>query len=130
MSKHGRFMLPLIAAAALTSACTLEHEPEFQSISDEGWALTDSLTFAPSPDSTAWTKLHVRTTERYPFTQLALELTSDSLCDTLCIDIATGARMQPTLSTTLLPYPASAPLTLRHIMATDTLQGVHEIGVE
>lgn len=124
------FLSAVAAVITLMVACTLQHEAQYKSMDAYGWALADSLTFEPSPDSVAWTRIHVRTSERYPFTQLTLELKCDTLCDTLSIDISTGARMQPTVSTATLPYPVAAPLTLRHIMSTDTLQGVHAVGVE
>lgn len=119
-----------MVATMMLGACAIHHEPQYQSISAEGWALADTITFAPSEDHVAWTQIHVRTSELYPFTQLAIELTCDTLCDTLIIDIAPTARMQLAQSSKALLYPVSAPIYLRHIMTTDTLRGVHNIGLE
>lgn len=118
------------AAILVLAGCTIYHEAQYQSISAKGWALTDEITFKPSPDSIAWTQIHLRTSEHYPFTQLVIELTCDSVVDTLCISIAPAARMQPAHSAMAFPRPISKPITLRHIMTTDTLRGVHEIGLE
>lgn len=111
-------------------ACTQRHSAVYLCVDAEAWELGRELTFEAPTDSQAWTILHVRTAADYPYTTLALELRYDTLCDTLILPIteSLGTRLQH--SSAPLPCPINGPVRVRHIMATELLSGITNIGIE
>lgn len=111
-------------------ACTQRHSAVYLCVDAEAWELGRELTFEAPVDSQAWTTLHVRSSAAYPYTTLALELRYDTLCDTLVLPIAAplGTRLQH--SSAPLPRPINGPIRVRHIMATELLSGITNIGIE
>lgn len=111
-------------------ACTQRHTAIYHDVDAEAWEYGRELSFEASADSQAWTTLHVRSTAAYPYTTLALELRHDTLCDTLVLPIAAPQGTQLQHTSQPLPRPVMGELRVRHIMATELLPGITNIGIE
>ena len=120
-------ILSVIVLALLPASCLREGErySRFHTMADARWIYGDTLRFdfseAAGADSTATPVagdllIVVRHSRSYPYSNIWLELGD-----------ATGMR-RDTLNI-LLADSAEATLTLRHIMRTDTLDAIEQIGM-
>ncbi len=133
----------------LTASCAEKHSGYscFTSLPENGWVYGDSLVFQPSDlDSTDARNVYIaiRHTNDYPYSNLWLEINicDSTSChrDTLCMILADdfgrwnskgiGPSKQFQM---LLPGTAcisdSTRISVRHIMRTDTLHGIEQVGV-
>ena len=148
-------LVPLTLTSAILlclGACTPGHNgySAFENIPTHGWLYGDTLSFAPDSlihDSvmTARLNLAVRHGNNYPYANLWLEVThtspAGSTCrDTLNLTLADiygrwqgsgfGASYQfETTVTQATEIDMRAPVTIRHIMRTDTLTGLEQLGI-
>ena len=143
-------IIALASAFALTlGGCSRpsDHTSQYRNISDQGWLYGDTLTFAPEHYNSLCKGdfvVAVRHDSDYPFTQLWLELTTTDEThrvrrDTLRYDLVDrhsnwighgiGTSFQLTDTVTGFRHPTGVPVTVRHIMRTDTLTGISQVGV-
>lgn len=130
-------------------ACVPGHNDysQFVNIPTEGWCYNDTLTFIPTPnDSTSIGVLTValRHNNDYIYSNLWIEVSyindSIAVADTMNIELAdiygrwhgkglgTRFQIEDTVSTTFHTVKGS-PVKVRHIMRTDTLNGIEQVGV-
>lgn len=139
-------LLILVTILAL-SACTDTECSTFSDIEAPGWRYGDTITFIPS-DTAACTAgaiaVAVRHTNAYEYSNLWLELTYASpdttVTDTFNVVLADnfghwrgkGVGIAYQVVDTLLPrvtIDTSSPIHLRHVMRTDTLPDIQQIGI-
>jgi gliding motility-associated lipoprotein GldH len=141
--------LSAILAPALLSSCV---EPtndyaEYVNLPEEGWKYGDTLTFTPvHPDSICRGRLVVgiRHENSFPFTAVWLEATytdnGHRRTDTIGISLADrfgnwigrgiGASFQATDTLqSSFTHCSGQKIKIRHIMRSDTLQGVSQVGI-
>lgn len=147
-----------IVWALFFQACTTPPDnnySDYRELSEEGWQYGKSLIFKPEfRDSVARGLLVAAVTHsaEFPYTELWLEVTIDTLpgvapssasvpaADTLKMQLADGygrwigRGIGPQLQVTdTLPREVTllrgTPLKVRHIMQTDTLMGIEQVGV-
>lgn len=143
-------LLIVIATSLLAAACSDRHSgySEFKSLPEHGWVYGEELTFVPTQlDTLAARQVYVaiRHTNDYPYSNLWFELSvlndsADAVCDTICLTLADdfgrwygsgiGAARQFQL---LMPKPLkvndSTSIKVRHVMRTDTLRGIEQVGI-
>jgi len=100
----------------------------FQAIDNAGWMLTDTLHFAVPADSstpagTATLQLNLRSTNRYPFTDITIiaeqHNSSSRRCDTLHLQLTD--RKGRSLGSGIGLYQHSFPMPTLPLAARDTL---------
>lgn len=140
--------LAIFAVAFVSCGSPANDYSEYHNIPSGAWRYGDTIRFAPThPDSIA--QLHlavgVRHANTFRFSSLWLEITTTNpggakRIDTLSLQLADhfgrwrGQGIGPTFQLTdTLPSPIShrsgSPVTIRHIMRADTLEGVNQIGI-
>lgn len=121
---------------------------QYVAIADDGWKYGRQLTFTPTfPDSVARGRLAAAVTHSadYEFDALWLEIqwpdpAGQIKLDTICLALADryggwrGTGIGPTLqmADTLaheVTLTSGRPLKVRHIMKTDTLTGIGQVGI-
>ena len=138
------------AIAVAVGACKHENftNASFNSIPNSGWAYGDTLSFdIPHPDSIATGKLAVvvRHTDNYQYSNLWLELTTpldstSTRVDTINFQLAdiygkwhgNGVGTSFTTIDTLddsYRFERHRPAMLRHIMRSDTIRHIEQIGL-
>lgn len=138
-----------LTLAALATGCEpMDGSPaDFATMPEEGWAYADTLSLEPGlPDSTATGRIAiaVRHTNAYLYRNLWLEVTANpadstapdtvnmELCDSYGRWHGTGTGVSYMTTDTLAPrvtLTRGVPVRVRHIMRTDTLHDVEQIGV-
>lgn len=124
-----RKSIPL-ATLLLLSACQQKHLSHYEPVPEEGWERGRSICLPASADGEEWRTLHVRATTDFPFTNLALELRHDSVCDTVRLSISAHRDARILQSSAPLPRPISTPTEVRQIMDEELLSGILDIGME
>lgn len=148
MNKIIQFLI-LCICFGLTSACSERHDSvsDFRDLSSEGWPYGEEIPFATAGlDTCGWHKLEiaVRHSASYPFTSLWLELilkNGDRMVkDTVEMKLSDSYgrwKGKGFGSTYQMAVPIakryklddSTRLSLRHIMRTDTLHGIRQVGI-
>lgn len=139
----------LITILLCLGACVPGHNDysQFENIPAEGWCYNDTLTFIPEPKDSSATgvlTLALRHNNDYIYSNLWVEVSylndSATVTDTLNIELADiyghwygkglGSRFQTedTVSTSFHTVKGS-PVKVRHIMRTDTLDGIEQVGI-
>ena len=148
--RNSRLLVAAIATAALAlAACDrLPLYSRYTAVDSEGWQRTDSISFAVpalQPGSYAF-RLSVRTTSRYPYTQLSVVVRSSDRAhrhhrtDTLTLDITDAAGTFLGSGTALHEYTLPMPpvvldtitplrLTVGHNMSQQALPGISDLGL-
>lgn len=135
--------------AIICAACTphSSYYSEFHNFGDEGWPYVRSLTFTVDTlrtDSPETLYVSLRHDNSYPYRNLWLEVTYPTAqglaIDTLNIELADiygrwygkGIGVSYQLQTPKLDrfeYRPGAEIKIRHVMRTDILNGIEQIGV-
>lgn len=121
---------------------------QYRQVGPDGWKYGKSLVFVPQfPDSVAHGRMAVAATHsaQYPYDALWLEIRRISpvgavLVDTVRLGLAdgyggwrgTGIGPELQLADTLrqpVTLVSGSPVKVRHIMQTDTLRGIEQIGL-
>ncbi len=139
----------LITSLLCLGACVPGHNDysQFENISSKGWCYNDTLTFIPATnDSTATgvLTLALRHNNNYIYRNLWVEVSyhndSVTVADTLNIEfadiygrwhgkgLASRFQIEDTVSTSFHMVKGS-PVKVRHIMRTDTLNGIEQVGI-
>lgn len=129
--------------------CTPKHNAysDYANISRQGWAYGDTLTFVPQLDDSianGTLLIALRHSNNYVYRNIWLEIIRDNNgmveCDTLNVELADvygrwygsgfGARYQitDTIDGSVV-ISDGLPIRLRHIMRTDTLTGIEQVGL-
>ncbi len=130
-------------------ACAPKHSDysHFETLSDQGWAYGDTVTFTPAKiehEGLRRLAVAVRHNNDYEYSNLWLEITlSDSLTvrrDTVNIILADrfgrwkGSGIGPSIQTQATVSPdmnitGESQVAVRHVMRVDTLRGIDQIGI-
>ncbi len=142
-----RHLILILAAIITISACSDTERSAFSDIDAPGWRYGDTITFIPSDTAVCAAgaiAVAVRHTNGYEYSNLWVELTYTSpdttVADTFNIVLADdfghwrgkGVGIGYQVVDTLLrdvTIDTSAPMLLRHVMRTDTLQDIQQIGI-
>lgn len=148
MNRLTLFILTALLTGA--AACSDKHERfgSFSRLSEKGWAYGDTVRITASRLASTQEgrelRLGVRHRTDYPYRNLALEVTytADGKVrrDTVIMELADrygswkGNGMGPLRQFEApvfrkVSMPDSSDITIRHVMKTDTLRGISEIGV-
>jgi len=142
-----RYITLILAAIITISACSDTERSAFSDIGAPGWRYGDTITFIPSDTAECAAgniAVAVRHTNGYEYSNLWLELTYSSP-DTIATDtfnivladdfghwrgkgVGIGYQMVDTLLRNVI-IDTSAPIYLRHVMRTDTLRDIQQIGI-
>lgn len=130
----------------LVSSCTgrTDEFSAFRNIPESGWAYSHALTFAPEhADSVSSGPLYLtmRHGDAYPYSNIYLEVSAGGEKDTVRIQLADvygnwlgkglGASREVTVMVRdRFVHHTGDTVTVRHILRTDTLQGVDMIGIQ
>ncbi len=133
-------MLPALAACVDSRNAY----SEYHQLDSAGWRYDDAAIFTPEhADSLCEGPVVValRHDSTYPYTDVWLEVSSEATgrCDTLDIPVVDeygnwlgsgiGASFQLSDTVGKLLHPSGTPITVRHIMRTDTLRGINQVGL-
>lgn len=148
-------ILPMLVVLLAMAACGEPKSPDeaagFETVPASGWAYGHDLTFEPTPDlepasGTARAIIAVRHTDAYRYSNLWLELATpvagtDSMrLDTVNVPLADvyghwygrGVGVSYVTADTLaepVGYDRERPARIRHIMRTDTITDIEQIGL-
>lgn len=149
MPKYLKILLLLLTSAAVWSCGSPGNDySEYRNLPDELWRYGDTLRFSPThPDTIAagrWA-VGLRHSNDFEFSTLWIEVVSENpdgcrRTDTLAVALADnfgrwrgqgiGATFQitDTIPRTIL-HRSGTPVKVRHIMRTDTLSGITQLGL-
>ncbi len=136
----------LFVALLLTAACNGRENSysEYHRLRQDIWKFGDAVWFKPvHADSICEGAFVValRHDSSYPYTALCLEVSYESGCrpDTIDIQVADdygkwlgrgiGTSFQLTDTLPPVAHVSGAKVTMRHLMRTDTLRGVNQVGL-
>ena len=148
ISRYRRLLLPGLMAAAMAACGVPDVEySEYHNIPPQGWVYGDSIFFTPEHYNSLCNGrfvVAVRHDTSYPFTDLWLELTTMDVDrhqhrDTLHFPLTDrhgnwvghgiAASFQLTDTSRVVEHATGLPVSVRHIMRTDTLRGVNQVGL-
>ena len=136
----------MAAAMAACGVPDVEYS-EYHNIPPQGWVYGDSIFFTPEHYNSLCNGrfvVAVRHDTSYPFTDLWLELTTMDVDrhqhrDTLHFPLTDrhgnwvghgiAASFQLTDTSRVVEHATGLPVSVRHIMRTDTLRGVNQVGL-
>lgn len=147
--KRFRIQAYHLLAAAILSSCSPDDNvySEFSQLPASGWAYNDTVLFTPATADTVSRgplSIALRHNNSYEYSNIWVELTwhdgPDLRRDTLNIVLADhngrwqGKGFGPSYQIEMPFDPRavvtdSAPMAVRHIMRTDTLKGIEQIGL-
>lgn len=134
-------LLPLslcLSLCAVVCGCTGGYS-RFSQLPQNGWAYGVPVNFETDTTLTGALSLAICHSNDFEFKRLLLEVTCDSIVDTVSIDVAddsgrwlgyggVGDNRQVTVPMPFTPRQSSK-VSVRHIMRIDTLRGINQIGL-
>lgn len=150
MHKSIRYILGAAVALTCATACVPDGNDysEFASMADSRWLYTEPVEFHPEPADTVTSgklTVAIRHTRGYAYRNLWLEIThteadGQTRTDTLNMELAdiygtwhgTGLGTDFQITDTLpgnISLRKGAPVRVRHIMRTDTLDEIEQVGI-
>ena len=137
--------LTLLMALALAACESVipERNSSFAHIPTDGWAYGDTVSLQMPPAGGRATSLALRHTDSYPYRNLWIEISQrhangkNALRDTINIEMCdaygqwhgSGFGDSYQISVRLPEIPDTTELRIRHIMRTDTLREITQIGI-
>jgi len=141
-------ILHALAALTLLVSCSGEQNrySEYRSLPDDGWRYDDVLEFMPVHSDTLCAGrlvVGLRHDDTYPYKDIYLEISCRDgtldRTDTMAIHVTDsygkwlghgiGMSFQLADTSGRVLHPSATPVRVRHLMRTDTLCGIRQLGV-